>query len=459
MSARRAAARRHAADTPVSAVRCPVLGARAYREAMADQGYGEAERTRWAPEPPSTGGSVRTAFERDRARVLHSAAFRRLAGKTQVVAPGESDFPRTRLTHSLECAQIGRELGAAFGADPDIVDAACLAHDLGHPPFGHTGEHALDLLTRPYGGFEGNAQSLRVLTRLEAKILAPATAAEGPRSVGLNLTRAVLDAATKYPWRREDAPAVGDAPKFGVYEDDLPVFTWFRGDAPPRRLCFEAQVMDWADDVAYSVHDLEDAIHAGHLNPRLLRDRGERAELFDLARSRYVHDADPAELAEALDRMQALGCWPDGYDRSFAAQTELKRTTSELIGRFCLAAIASTRAAYPIGRLRRYDAELLVPTGVRLECAVLKSVAARYVMDRAEARRLRSRQRDLVTETVARLLERPDAMEPPFAAVHRAANSDAERLRVVVDQVASLTDASVSGLHRALTAPGARARR
>lgn len=217
--------------------------------------------------------------------------------------------------------------------------------------------------------------------------------------------------------------------------------------------------MDWADDVAYSVHDLEDAIHAGHLNLRLLRDRVERAELVELARARYLPDAEPEELLEALDRMQSLGCWLDGYDRSFAAQVGLKRTTSELIGRFCLAAIAATRAAYPHGRLRRYDAELLVPRGVRLECAMLKSVAARYVMDRIEARRLRARQRDLVTETVARLLERPEAMEPSFTVAHQAAESDAERLRVVIDQVASLTDNSVSVLHRRLTTPSARVRR
>src|SRR5947199_1608671 len=204
---------------------------------MATAAYDDHDRARRATERDKANPTSRSAFERDRARVLHSAALRRLAAKTQVVIVGQSDFPRTRLTHSLECAQIGRELGAVLGADPDLVDAACLAHDLGHPPFGHNGEAALDEAARSCGGFEGNAQSLRVLTRLEAKV-------EG---AGLNLTRATLDAATKYPWPRREGAA-----KFGVYPDDEPVFAWLRAGVAGEARCLEAQIMDWADDVAYS---------------------------------------------------------------------------------------------------------------------------------------------------------------------------------------------------------------
>jgi dGTPase len=217
-------------------------------------GYDESSLERHVIEPPKATTTARPPFGRDRARVLHSAAFRRLAGKTQVVGAGVADFPRTRLTHSLECAQIGRELALQLGADADLVDAACLAHDLGHPPFGHNGETALDVAAATCGGFEGNAQSLRVITRLEAKTVA----ADG-RSAGLNLTRGALDAATKYPWTRGESTTG----KYGAYDDDLPVFDWLRDGAPRSARCLEAQIMDWSDDVAYSVHDFEDGVQAG----------------------------------------------------------------------------------------------------------------------------------------------------------------------------------------------------
>ena len=361
-------------------------------------GYPASAQERWVDEPPKRSG--RTAFERDRARVLHSFALRRLAAKTQVVVPWESDFPRTRLTHSLECAQIGRELGAALGCDADVVETAGLAHDLGHPPFGHTGEEALATFGESCGGFEGNAQSLRVLTRLEAKVVTP----DGT-SAGLNLTRATLDAATKYPWPR----AVG-RPKFGVYADDRLVFDWLRRDAPDGRRCLEAQVMDWADDIAYSVHDFEDAVYAGHLDPAMLHDRGERTELLALTADVYAPGASTAtptdveQLDEALTRLLALPQWPVGFDGTFDAQVALKRSTSELIGRFCRAAQAATRVQYGHGPLARYEADLVVPDDARLECAVLKAITARYVMRREGAPEHYARQRDLVAELAAAVL-------------------------------------------------------
>ncbi|WP_399884708.1 deoxyguanosinetriphosphate triphosphohydrolase [Streptomyces sp. BBFR51] len=412
--------------------------------------YDPTSVARYAPEPDKRPG--RTAFQRDRARILHSGALRRLAGKTQVVTPGEGSplwdaSPRTRLTHSLECAQVGRELGAALGCDPDLVEAACLAHDLGHPPFGHNGEQALNAFAEDCGGFEGNAQSLRLLTRIEPKRFTE----DG--SVGLNLTRATLDAATKYPWPRGAHPTDPASPKFGVYDDDRPVFEWLREGAPGARTCFEAQVMDWADDVAYSVHDVEDGLHAGHIDPNCLLADPEREAVFEAAVGRYVPvGTDHAELAAALDRLLAQDWWPHGYDGSAVAQARLKDATSQLIGRFCLAAEAATRAAYGGGRLTRYTAQLVVPRETHLECAVLKAVAVRYVMQRTEQEALRADQRIVVAELAEALTARaPDGLDPQFRALFDAAGDDRARKRVIVDQIGSLTDASARSLHARLT--------
>ncbi len=389
----------------------------------------------------------RSAYERDRARVLHSSALRRLAAKTQVVVPGESDFPRTRLTHSLECAQIGRELGKALGADPDLVETACLAHDLGHPPYGHTGEAALDEVARAAGGFEGNAQSLRILTRLEAKTFSP----EG-RSVGLNLTRAALDAACKYPWARGGGPDGATSSKYGVYDDDLDVFGWLRDGALDTQRCLEAQVMDWSDDIAYSVHDLEDAVVAGHLDLALLDDAAERQSLCALVATR-LPDAAPDEGEQALDRLLGLEFWPSSYDGSHRSLAALKNTTSQLIGRFCQAAEHATREVSGPLPLHGYAADLQVPREARMEVEVLKAVADRYVMSREDAERRYVEQRVLVQELVAELTARaPVGLDPLLADEHAAAPHDAARLRVVVDQVAQLTDVSAAALHARLTA-------
>ena len=393
--------------------------------------YDDLSAERWVPEPPSLSG--RGPFQRDRARVLHSGALRRLAGKTQVVEPGSTSVPRTRLTHSLECAQIGRELGAALGCDADLVDAACLAHDLGHPPYGHNGETALDEAAAGCGGFEGNAQSLRVLTRLEPKVPA----------AGLNLTRAMLDAATKYPWPRQDGSL-----KYGAYADDLPVFTWLRDGAPEGRRCLEAQVMDWADDVAYSVHDLEDGVIAGQIDLEVLR--RDCSEIAAVAVESYTQAGAP-EVEQLFGALIGETWWPRSYDGTAGAQVALKHATTTLIGRFCRAAEAATRERYGTDPLSRYAADLVVPPQARLECAALKAVTARYVMDRPGVRQVQERERQVVGELVHKLADRaPEPLEPVYADAWRAAPDDAARLRAVVDQVAGLTDAAAAGLHARL---------
>jgi dGTPase len=415
--------------------------------------YDAAARERVVDEPPKrVDAPIRTPFERDRARVVHAASSRRLAAKTQVVDPQTDDFVRNRLTHSLEVAQVARDLSRALGSQPDIAETAALAHDLGHPPFGHNGERALAELGVSCGGFEGNAQTLRLLTRLEAK-----TFDTDGGSVGLNLTRATLDACTKYPWTRADAlvpegmHADGSArrgSKFGVYVDDLPVFGWLRAPAPAGvRQCLEAQVMDLADDVAYSVHDVEDGIVAGRVDLTDL----DPAAVWDTVRDWYLPDATDDELAAALAGLRTQGSWPTTpYDGSRRSQAALKNLTSDLIGRFCGAAQHATFATGD-GPFVRYAADLAVPRPTRLEIAVLKGVAAHYVMRTDDRLALMVRQRELIHELVAALVDRgPDALQRPLADDWRAAPDDAARLRVVIDQVASLTDASAVAWHARL---------
>ena len=409
-------------------------------------GYDHDATARWVAEPPKRAAAAgfeaarfgRGPFERDRARVLHTSALRRLAAKTQVVEVDAGDFPRTRLTHSLECAQIGRELGGALGCDPDLVDAACLAHDLGHPPFGHNGESALADVAAACGGFEGNAQSLRLLTRLEAKVA----------GAGLNLTRATLDATLKYPWLAGPGLA-----KYGAYADDAEAFAWIRQGAPPGRRCLEAQVMDWADDVAYSVHDLEDGLHAGLTRFSALADPGERKAISELTADQYCAPGSvtPDELAEVFGDLLALPCWPDGFDGGPRSLAALKNLTSELIGRLCGAAHQATMDASDGRPITRYDADLQVPRRQRLECALLKGVTAYYVMSRDGAAEMQARERELIMELAAAVRAgAPGTIDPALRPAYEAATTDTGRLRVVVDQVATLTDTSAVAWHARL---------
>ncbi|KQW52438.1 deoxyguanosinetriphosphate triphosphohydrolase [Nocardioides sp. Root1257] len=404
-------------------------------------GYDDAARERIVEEPPKrVDAPVRTAFERDRARVVHAAASRRLAAKTQVVGPQSDDFVRNRLTHSLEVAQVARDLSRALGSQPDIAETAALAHDLGHPPFGHNGERVLAEVAASCGGFEGNAQTLRLLTRLEAK-----TFDAGGASVGLNLTRATLDACAKYPWGHAEAGPDG---KFGVYADDRPVFDWIRRGAVEGRTCIEAQIMDLADDVAYSVHDVEDGVVAGRVDLTAI----DGAAVWETVRGWYLPDVDDARLASALADLSAVGSWPSApYDGSRRSLAALKNLTSDLIGRFCGAVQHATFAAGD-GPFVRYGTDLVVPEDTRVEIAVLKGIAAHYVMQADDRVALMVRQRELLAELVAVLAERgPDALDRQYADDWRAAADDAARLRVVLDQVASLTDQSAVARHAALT--------
>ncbi|MGJ4082233.1 deoxyguanosinetriphosphate triphosphohydrolase [Corynebacterium macclintockiae] len=427
--------------------------------------YSEHDQQRRLPDRPKTLGlpgavvDGRDSFDRDRARVLHSAALRRLADKTQVVGPGSGDTPRTRLTHSLEVAQIARGIGKTLGADPDLTELAGLSHDIGHPPYGHNGERALDEAAADCGGFEGNAQTLRILARLEPKVLADAdgtdgtsgtagTAGTAPVSYGLNLTRASLDAACKYPWGPVDEQGNKRA-KYSAYAEDVETLEWIREGAPEGRKCLEAQIMDWSDDVAYSVHDVEDGILSGRIDFGVLWDLVELAALAE--KGARVFGGTPEELLEAADRLRGMALVSRAADFGGSMQdlAALKAMTSELVSRFVTAAVTGTRQQFGEEALGRFAADLVIPEPVQAEVTLLKSVAVLYVMDEARHLANQQRQRERIFRVTDYLWRGGSgALDPMFSSWFDAAASDREARRVVIDQVASLTESRLERLDK-----------
>ena len=405
-------------------------------------GYDAADTERMLPEHHH---NSRGDFVRDRGRVIHSSALRRLSQKTQVLSPTAGlDFARNRLTHSLEVAQIGRETAILLGLDPDVVDTACLAHDLGHPPFGHNGERALNSWAASIGGFEGNAQTLRLLVRLEPKVFD-----DDGRGYGLNLTRASLDASCKYPWPQSEGEIdPSGRSKFGFYADDAATFRWLRAGAPERRRCIEAQVMDLADDIAYSVHDFEDAIVNGFIDVRALSARVDHEELVARMAAWIGDEVPPDALIAAFDRLDSLGSWLDAWDGGRRDLARLKNLTSQLIGRFAGRASEATRAAHPAVALARFGGDVVVPPETVAEIAVLKGIVAANVMSTNARQPIYSRQRGVLTELADHLWGTGAAhLDPGFRADWAEAADDAARRRVIVDQVASLTDVSAMAWH------------
>ena len=397
--------------------------------------YNAADTQRRADEAPKgaqLAPDSRGDFARDRARVLHSAALRRLADKTQVVGPRDGDTPRTRLTHSLEVAQISRGIGEGLGLNPDLCEMAGLTHDIGHPPYGHNGEVALDEVAPC--GFEGNAQTLRILARLEPKVLIDGT------SFGLNLTRASLDAAVKYPLTRTNADGSVNR-KYSAYDEDAAVLAWVReghtDGAPP----MEAQVMDFSDDIAYSVHDVEDGIVSGRVSLRVLWDFVELAALAQKGAAAFGGDAD--SLVDAADRLRALPAIAAAseFDYSLGAWAGLKALTSQLVGRYVGAVTRASLEENEGITLGRQHGRLVVPPDVEAEVRLLKTVAVLYVMDQPAHQARQDRQRDRIYRVHEYLRAgAPGSLDTMFQAWFNAAETDLERERVIVDQIASMTE-------------------
>ena len=383
----------------------------------------------------------RGAFSRDRARVLHSAALRRLADKTQVVGPHDGDTPRTRLTHSLEVAQIARGIGEGLGLNADLCEMAGLTHDIGHPPYGHNGENALNEVATESGGFEGNAQTLRILTRLEPKIID----AQG-NSQGLNLTRAALDAACKYPTAKTNPDGTVNR-KYGAYDEDAHILAWLREGHGDDRPSMEAQTMDWSDDIAYSVHDVEDGIVSGRISLNVLWDLVELANLADKGAKAFGGTAE--ELLDAADSLRQLPIVSHHkFDYTLKSYVELKKMTSELVGRYVGATISATKETG--ATLGRQHGQLIIPPAAEAEVRLLKTIAVLYVMDTPVHLRRQDRQRERVYRVFDYLTAgAPGTLDPMFRMWWEQADTPAERQRVIIDQIASMTESRLERVARA----------
>lgn len=410
----------------------------------------------------------RTEFERDRDRVLHSSAIRRLAGVTQVVAPSEGHSFHNRLTHTLKVAQIGRRISerlqreygeetilAHGGLDPDVVEAAALCHDLGHPPFGHVTESALDQRLRDTNreelmdGFEGNAQSFRIVTRL---------AMRRTRHPGLNLTRATLNATLKYPWARSATDDGQEKVKFGAYLSEMRDFTFARDGDPEgsRARSLEAEIMDWADDVAYSVHDLEDFYKAGLVPLAQLRQsRSLRDHFLEVTRERWAKKPGTAPVAEFDGYMsvfhELMTEFPwigDPYSGSVAHRASLRDLTSFSIGTY----IRSTGL-----NPDRSEPHLFIPDRVKMEVQLLKELTWHFVIHQPGLATVQHGQQAVVNDLFS--IYECAIKKGEFEVfpkrfqdeLNRDQADETSRLRIIADTIASMTDQEAVSMHGRLT--------
>jgi dGTPase len=385
----------------------------------------------------------RTLFQIDRDRIIHSSAFRRLQSKTQVFLSGEYDFYRTRLTHSIEVAQIGRSLCSwlqsssdllddAHQIDADLVESACLAHDIGHPPFGHAGERTLHSLMRPYGGFEGNAQTLRILTQT--------LFSEGRE--GINPTRALLDAVLKYKTLLTETP---DAPNHFVYDAQEAWLDFtLAGNAFPMELTpgrernafksIECQIMDWADDTAYSLNDVADGIRAGFISISSL-ERWASTEALDAAASAHVDF-----LCKAI--------------RERRVEARLNR----LIGSCIRAASLRLTSNFLSHQTRRHAYELVLDPEVKAQTRLNKRIALELVFHSPALQQLDHKADTILRKLFGVLQERyiertGSGLHLLPAEVERAiqqAESKDQRARLVCDWIANMTDAFAFRTYRRL---------
>ncbi len=410
--------------------------------------YGPEDRERRFGGGARSGRDLRDPFERDYGRIIHSAAFRRLQAKKQVIGTDAGDFHRTRLTHSMEVAQIARGitlslnrrsplLQAGEKIDVSLVEAAALAHDLGHPPFGHEGERALHQCMLPYGGFEGNAQTFRILTRLEGK-----------KGEGLNLTRGLLLSVMKYPIPMEEAMGeikglTGDnrPPKASVYASDRPAWEWLlaplsqrerafytetgREPSSPfhqtRRMSLECSLIDLADDIAYATHDLEDAV-----NFRLV----EVEELAEVLINAAAENPFCEELGQAAHLSRSLHLRQEDFKH------HLKQVFANLISAFVHAVELKKEGESKFSPRLRYRA--LLPEGLRELNRQLKKVVERRVIHSPDVQALAFKGDRIVRRLFEALMDEEKLL--PENDRKQLEQHPEDRARVVCDYLAGMTD-------------------
>jgi dGTPase len=404
----------------------------------------------------------------DRDRVLYSSAFARLAEVTQVVSADRGYVFHNRLTHSLKVAQLARRMAEKItrdpqsnisdvgGLDPDVAEAAALAHDLGHPPFGHIAEEKLRELAQAEGlkdGFEGNAQTFRIVNQLGVSDADCADAAKNPLR-GLNLSRATLNAILKYPWAYGENPA--KSKKWGFYETEREVFEWAQqgNSFGPMTKSPEAELMDWADDITYAVHDLIDFYCAGQIPLDRLADENDPAErepFFDEVFSR-CSDLAPRRTAleERFKRVLDLFPLDRRYIGTIDQRTQIWQFATVLISRY----VDAIRFRLPT---KSGDRLAVIKPNAEDEIRMLKELTWHYVILNTDLATTQHGLREIVGTVFKVLLKASQDKDwklfpPAYQEDLIAAKQDPLRQkRLVVDYIASMTEHEIARVHRVLT--------
>ena len=396
----------------------------------------------------------RDDFQRDRDRVLYSSAFRRLSGVTQIVRAGEADVFHTRQQHTLKVAQVGRRLAEqliaknpaeckALGVGAEVVEAASLMHDLGHPPFGHVGEHTLNRLVENAGdtdGFEGNAQSFRIVTKL---------AVHFEKYPGLDLCRATLAACLKYPWLRDQSNPSRRG-KWGAYKIDEQDFLFAIEGLRDGARSAEAEIMDWADDISYSVHDLEDFHRCGAIPWRQVLG-SHTDQIIDTAVNTWFNAPPDAvgRLKRAMERLNVFferrlynAVIEEPYEGTRDQRRQLRTMTSQLIARY----ITSTNITMPSESL---TSALDVPDTYLDEVKLLKQITKNYVINNPTLIAQQKGHERIIRSLFHTLYRGTTKNSCPSYLPRRLEylwDKNISKARFVSDCIASLTEAEAVGL-------------